>query len=225
MSTSICPICQQEFQKHNGKQVYCKPECYEEARRRQAKTPEQRARHARKTARRRENNPESVKEESKRSRTKHREQRAEDNRQFHKNNPDYRREYTREYRANLGPGARKQEHATYYQTHKEQVSKRVSAYNKANPDVLQLKNSRRRALLANAPGNWTRQEFKELCEAVDYYCSYCHERFDKLTADHIIPLSRGGSNDITNIIPACGPCNYSKQDKTPLEFIKPLKLS
>lgn len=30
--------------------------------------------------------------------------------------------------------------------------------------------------------------------------------------DHVIPLSRGGSNSITNVVPACKPCNSGKRD-------------
>lgn len=30
------------------------------------------------------------------------------------------------------------------------------------------------------------------------------------TADHIVPLSAGGTNDAHNLQPACGPCNSSK---------------
>lgn len=36
--------------------------------------------------------------------------------------------------------------------------------------------------------------------------------------DHVIPLSRGGSNGPENIVVACPPCNYQKHDKLPHEF-------
>ena len=45
-----------------------------------------------------------------------------------------------------------------------------------------------------------------------YACTYCGS--DKqLEADHILPLSRGGSNAFVNLATACRPCNLSKGSK------------
>ena len=35
----------------------------------------------------------------------------------------------------------------------------------------------------------------------------------KLTMDHVIAVSMGGSTDVSNIIPACQSCNSSKQNR------------
>jgi len=217
MLQKICEICQKEFEAKQRKEKYCTDDCYKEARKRQSYSPEQRARHARNARNAYARDPEKASAIAKKTRTKHREQRAEDLRKWHEAHPDYRREYSRKYREK-NPN-RSKEHAQYYQVHKEEVGARVKAHIKANPDILQRKNSRRRALRLKASGDWTREQFKELCEQVDYHCAYCLNKFDKLTPDHIIPLARGGSNDISNIIPACGSCNYSKQAKTPLEYL------
>jgi hypothetical protein len=48
-------------------------------------------------------------------------------------------------------------------------------------------------------------------------CVYCGA--DKpLEGDHIVPLSRGGSNALTNLATACRPCNLSKASSTPEEW-------
>jgi 5-methylcytosine-specific restriction endonuclease McrA len=77
---------------------------------------------------------------------------------------------------------------------------------------------RRRAAKAEAPGDFTVEEFAALCEAHEYRCVYCGCD-GKMTADHAIPLSRGGSNYISNIVPACKSCNSSKGTRTVEEFL------
>lgn len=85
----------------------------------------------------------------------------------------------------------------YYNTHKQQYLEAVH---------------RRRALIENA-GTFTMAEFIALCEACNYICPACHEKA-VLTVDHVVPLSKGGSNTIDNIQPLCGKCNRSKRRKT-----------
>lgn len=45
-------------------------------------------------------------------------------------------------------------------------------------------------------------------------CGYCSRRFkeDKLSRDHIIPVSKGGKNIWQNVITACKACNHMKAD-------------
>ena len=49
--------------------------------------------------------------------------------------------------------------------------------------------------------------FKNRC----FYCDDYHN-IHKLTVDHIIPKSKGGTNDITNLVPSCHQCNSKKAD-------------
>lgn len=54
-------------------------------------------------------------------------------------------------------------------------------------------------------------------QILDANCAYCGGLWPT-EVDHVIPHSRGGSDDITNLAPACGPCNASKLDFTPDEW-------
>ena len=51
-------------------------------------------------------------------------------------------------------------------------------------------------------------------------CAYCDRelRFVEMTADHVIPLSRGGRDEIGNVVTACAPCNREKGNMTGDEF-------
>jgi hypothetical protein len=57
----------------------------------------------------------------------------------------------------------------------------------------------------------TDKEWKETIEYFDYSCAYCGES-EKLTYEHFIPFSKGGSFKKDNIIPVCKRCNSSKRD-------------
>lgn len=45
-------------------------------------------------------------------------------------------------------------------------------------------------------------------------CVYCGER-GRMTRDHFVPLSAGGADNASNIVPACEPCNQSKGGMLP----------
>jgi 5-methylcytosine-specific restriction enzyme A len=53
-----------------------------------------------------------------------------------------------------------------------------------------------------------------------YQCQSCGKTTLKtdLTIDHIIPLSRGGQNDISNLQTLCFICNQQKTDKIDHRF-------
>lgn len=51
-------------------------------------------------------------------------------------------------------------------------------------------------------------------------CNYCGKKipFSELTMDHVIPLSRGGTSERFNIVPACKDCNNKKKYLLPSEW-------
>lgn len=86
---------------------------------------------------------------------------------------------------------------------------------------VRVKNRNRYALKMGAYGSHTAQEFEELCKSYNWECTYCRTKMNIMTVteDHVIPLSRGGSNLIENIVPACMSCNISKSNKNLLDFL------
>lgn len=88
-------------------------------------------------------------------------------------------------------------------------------WSKANPDKTRAKNQRRRARLLEAKTfAITAKEIKALYESK---CLFC-ESTNRIDIDHAIPLSRGGSHGIGNLIPLCDNCNSTKYNKTIMEW-------
>src|SRR5712691_4580328 len=53
-------------------------------------------------------------------------------------------------------------------------------------------------------------------------CAYCHRTGVPLELDHIVPRSRlGTSHRVSNLAPACRPCNQAKGNRTAAEFGHP----
>lgn len=58
-------------------------------------------------------------------------------------------------------------------------------------------------------------------------CFYCGKRVarKRRTVDHKVPLVRGGSHSISNLVMACGPCNFRKSARTAEEFMSLLEVA
>jgi 5-methylcytosine-specific restriction endonuclease McrA len=61
----------------------------------------------------------------------------------------------------------------------------------------------------------------------NYRCRYCRRSIStevpsdhprKATIDHKMPLSRGGSNDVDNLVASCAACNHEKSDMCDGEY-------
>ena len=102
----------------------------------------------------------------------------------------------------------------------------VKAWGLRNPERLrelskashQKRRARKRgATVGRFPQGW----WTKLCEQFYGYCFYCEEHFgrDRLTIDHMQPLARGGKHVLSNLVPACLPCNVRKGTKTLAEFL------
>jgi 5-methylcytosine-specific restriction endonuclease McrA len=80
-----------------------------------------------------------------------------------------------------------------------------------HPEYKKTIRTNRRALEAKAEGKYTTREWLDLCTKYNYKC-LARGKDEKLTKDHIVPLSNGGTNYISNIQPLCHSCNTSKHD-------------
>lgn len=84
-------------------------------------------------------------------------------------------------------------------------------YCKKHPKRIAHLKARRYAREKGAEGKHTFQEWNDLLVEFNNKCAFC-KKDEKITKDHIIPLSKGGSDYIDNIQPLCKSCNSKKNN-------------
>jgi|694.fasta_scaffold41490_12 5-methylcytosine-specific restriction endonuclease McrA len=85
-------------------------------------------------------------------------------------------------------------------------------YCKKKPNIIAHLKARRYAKERNAEGKHTLEEWEMLKDSYGNACAFCKKNI-KLTKDHIIPLSKNGTDYIENIQPLCHSCNSKKHNK------------
>ncbi len=99
-----------------------------------------------------------------------------------------------------------------YEENREQLLAYGRQHSKNNPEIYKAANHRRRAAKRNNGNNdLTAKQIVELFDK-QKNCEYCDAE-GNLTIDHVIPISKGGQNTLTNVVLACMSCNNSKRAK------------
>ena len=162
----------------------------------------------------------------------------ERNRRFQEAHPDYHKTRSRAWREANPARAKelvnrwhkinrervKKYHRGWYEENKGRVKESSREWIRANPE--RARASRRKWHEANREcarlsarirkankrsngGSFTRAEWKTLCAHYENKCLCCGVG-GIMSIDHVIPLSRGGTNDIGNLQPLCLTCNKHK---------------
>jgi 5-methylcytosine-specific restriction endonuclease McrA len=162
-----------------------------------------------------EQNKEKLKADARAYREKHLERHNTYQKQYYRENADVLKAKVRQYQANRREEVRAK-NRRWRSNNLGYVRERLRAWHLANPDKKKAAEHRRRAWKMGNGGHFTAAEWQALKRQYNYTCLRCGrcEPKIKLTPDHVIPLARGGRNDISNIQPLCGPCNSSKNTAT-----------
>lgn len=106
-------------------------------------------------------------------------------------------------------------HRISYALNREKIIKKVMAYAKDNPDKRRVYAARnkhkRRFMEENSVRDFTAEQWIEAKRHFGFCCAYCGRKL-KLQQDHLVPVTKGGPYTKTNILPACGVCNDSKNN-------------
>jgi len=140
-----------------------------------------------------------------------------------------RKEYAKEYRNRKrafvnkissewnkkNPEKAKKIQKDYRERNREKVRMAQKKWARLNTNKIREYSRKRRNSKFNAKGFHTQGEWELLKRQYGFICQSCNksEPIIKLTEDHIIPLSKGGTDYIDNIQPLCGSCNCKKHTK------------
>jgi hypothetical protein len=87
------------------------------------------------------------------------------------------------------------------------------------PDVRRRSREKARRRKALERGNHVVRvistQIRERFQQFDHCCAYCGARGSQLHIEHFLPISKKGTHVLSNILPACLPCNYSKRALDP----------
>jgi len=97
--------------------------------------------------------------------------------------------------------------------HPEKVLENTRKQRRRNPKKSVLQTVLRRARQKGATGKVTVSEIETMFFKYGYRCLACGAT-EKLTVDHIVPITKGGSLSMENLQPLCHSCNSKKHTKT-----------
>lgn len=142
-------------------------------------------------------------------------------------NPERNRDKTKAYNQRH-PERRKETNRKYYESNKQIVKDRINAWVEKNPDKIREygrihANRRRARKLENGTEPYTE---KQVLELYGKLCHICESKINLsaprkvgtkgwekgLHIDHIVPISKGGSDTLDNVRPTHALCNLKKSD-------------
>lgn len=156
----------------------------------------------------------------------HKEQKRTHDAKYNKAHPEKRRIIVQRSRRKNATKTRETKQR-YRESHREEEHAYRKKYVSENLEKFRGYNNTRRARKRGAAlTDLSHAQWIEIQESQDHRCYYCGKRCKgRLTQDHIIPLSKGGSHTLHNVIGACKSCNSRKRSGPPPKPVQPLLLT
>lgn len=125
-----------------------------------------------------------------------------------------RKEYNKNYIRKTPKVYNSEKGKEYYLNNVDKIKAKVALWKKENKEKWSQMCSIYRHN-KRAGGKIDIKEWNNKCKLLKFKCQHCGT-IERITIDHIIPVSKGGSNDISNLQPLCISCNSRKYNKTEL---------
>ena len=117
--------------------------------------------------------------------------------------------------------ARKKQAAAWHAKNRDSVNARKAIYFKENPEIYAASRNNRRTRVLQAEGAHSASDLRTIKLAQKNRCAYCRQKLLRSShLDHIVPLSKGGSNWPSNLQYLCQSCNLQKGSKDPIEYAR-----
>ena len=140
------------------------------------------------------------------------------NSKYYDNNKEYFEEYYNENKEHLGE-LRKER----YQKNKDKELEQSKIYHKNNPHIAFNGYCRRKEREEKQGRGITKEQWREVMMFFNWKCAYSdkclgNNKDNMRTIDHIVPLDKGGENEIWNLVPMYRNYNTSKHTSNMLEW-------
>jgi len=116
----------------------------------------------------------------------------------------------------------------YYKEHRAEIIARVAEYRKNNKGKIYEGNKRyyqtdigresqrraghiRKSRVNKLKATFTPEQWNCCKDYFNHTCAYCGKELSRLSQDHFVPVIKGGTYTVDNILPVCKKCNSSKQ--------------
>lgn len=148
----------------------------------------------------------------------HKDEYAEYFRQYNQANKERIKDYHHQHYIENKERIDEQNRQWFRNNHNKHIQ-RTRRWRSANPEKARALWHKYKTRKLSAEGAHTSDDIKLQYNAQKGRCWWCGcELGGVYHADHLVPLSRGGSNAPSNIVITCPPCNCSKGAKLPHEW-------